>query len=328
MNDEELISVIVPVYNVEKYLRRCMDSIVQQTYKNIEIIIVDDGSIDSSGKISDEYAKKDKRIKVIHKQNGGLSDARNVALDIIKGKYIAFIDSDDSISNDYIEYLYNLLKKNNADMGICDSQVCYNDLIQVNNEPENIIVYSKDEVIKEMLYANHYFISAWGKIYKKELLNNVRYPKGQIYEDINTTYLIYLSSNKIACSNQRKYYYYLHPNSITTSKFDSKHFELIKATDVMTTDLEKKYPELKMAIMRRRVYSRLSVLCKMINSNYQGKEKKEVIGYIQKYGRDVLKDALAPKRDKISIFIIIYLENCFGFVWKVYTKFTGRNKVI
>ena len=113
---EELISVIIPVYNVEKYIRYCLDSVINQTYKNLEIIIVDDGTKDSSGEIAEEYAVKDSRIKVIHKENGGLSDARNVGLDAATGKYIAFLDSDDVITLDFYEYLYNIIKEKDYDI--------------------------------------------------------------------------------------------------------------------------------------------------------------------------------------------------------------------
>ena len=123
MKNNDLISVIIPIYNVEKFLSFCIDSIVNQTYKNLEIILVDDGSTDNSGKICDEYALKDNRIKVMHKQNGGVSSARNVGLNIAKGKYIGFVDSDDYVENDMFEILHNLIIKNNVDISCCNKFV-------------------------------------------------------------------------------------------------------------------------------------------------------------------------------------------------------------
>ena len=120
-----LVSIIVPVYNVEKYLERCLDSLINQTLKDIEIILVDDGSTDDSGNICDKYAKKDKRIKVIHKENGGLSDARNIGLSIANGRYLQFVDSDDFIHKQMIEILYNTIINNNADISICDFDKVY-----------------------------------------------------------------------------------------------------------------------------------------------------------------------------------------------------------
>ena len=122
MEKEDLISIVIPVYKVEKYLEKCVESVINQTYKNLEILLVNDGSPDNCPKICDEYAQKDNRIKVIHKENGGLSDARNAGIDVATGKYITFIDSDDYISNDYVEYMYNLLKQNNTKKYWCFSK--------------------------------------------------------------------------------------------------------------------------------------------------------------------------------------------------------------
>ena len=152
--NEELISVIIPVYNVEKYIRFCLDSVINQTYKNLEIIIVDDGTKDSSGEIAEEYARKDSRIKVVHKENGGLSDARNVGLDIATGKYIAFLDSDDVISLDFYEYLYRLIKENDYDIAECEFLRISSDeienvqkILDEKNSNENIVV--KEESSEE-----------------------------------------------------------------------------------------------------------------------------------------------------------------------------------
>ena len=156
MKKQDLISIVVPIYNVEKYLEKCINSIIIQTYKNIEIILVNDGSTDSSGKICDIYLKKDKRIKVIHKKNGGLSDARNVGIENAKGKYIAFIDSDDFIDSDFIEILYNLIIEYNADVSCCKCNVIYKKNKKQQVE-EKINIFTNYEAINEMLYQ--------GKVY-------------------------------------------------------------------------------------------------------------------------------------------------------------------
>ena len=151
---EELISVIIPVYNVEKYIRYCLDSVINQTYKNLEIIIVDDGTKDSSGEIAEEYAAKDSRIKVIHKENGGLSDARNVGLDVATGRYIAFLDSDDVISLDFYEYLYNMIKEKDYDIAECEFFRISSDDIEnvqkiLDEKNEEIKVTVKEETSQE-----------------------------------------------------------------------------------------------------------------------------------------------------------------------------------
>lgn len=153
MRQDELISVIVPVYNVEKYIDKCIKSIISQDYTNLEIWLVDDGSTDSSGEVCDKYAESDQRIIVIHKDNGGLSDARNVALDRMQGKYVLFIDSDDYIEKNYISYLYMLLKDYQSDISICNFKYV-NEKGQILNNPEDtgkIVQYSKEEALDKIL---------------------------------------------------------------------------------------------------------------------------------------------------------------------------------
>ena len=224
--EKDLISVVVPVYNVEDYLNRCVDSIVNQTYKNLEIILVDDGSTDSSGKICDDCAKDDERIKVIHKENGGLSDARNAGIDIASGKYITFVDSDDVISHDCVNFLYELLKNNNSSISVCDYQL-FKDKIKVKKIKRKCVNYSRMEMLEYILYGGHNLISACGKLYDISLFNSVRYPKGCLYEDVYTTYLLYEKSENVVVSNEKKYFYFVRSNSITNKNFSKKNYEIL-----------------------------------------------------------------------------------------------------
>ena len=221
---EPLISVIVPIYNVEKYLNKCVDSIINQTYKNLEIILVDDGSPDNCPQICDEYAKKDKRIKVIHKENGGLSDSRNVGIQEAKGEYIGFIDSDDYIDSEMYEYLYNLIEKYSADISNCG----HRDVGLVNEEgplPEDEIVLNSKEAL-ELLSRDTWIKNfAVNKLYKKSLFidNNIEYPVGKIMEDILTTYRLIEKANIIAVGNKNYYNYLKRDNSITGGKSTKKY---------------------------------------------------------------------------------------------------------
>ena len=230
---EELISVIVPIYNVEKYLNKCIESIINQSYSNLEIILVDDGSEDSSGIMCDSYILKDKRIKVIHKENGGLSDARNVGLDKAKGEYIVFIDSDDWIDEKMIEILYNIIKKNNSDISICDYFLAYNEEIQTQKEDIEIINLSNIEALKT-IYDKDLgvcMIVAWNKLYKRNLFkDDIRYPYGKIHEDEFTTYKLLYKAEKISYTNQKMYYYRQRENSITSS-FNKKRLDCLEAFD-------------------------------------------------------------------------------------------------
>lgn len=213
------VSVIIPVYKVEKYLKRCLESVVNQTYKNIEIILVNDGSPDKCGEICDAYARIDSRIKVIHKENGGLSSARNAALDIVSGEYIMFVDSDDWISEDSLEQLYEYI---DADYDIINFKLSFvkensKELVEMHNDIKDgyecdLLTY----IDKLFLGELNFFIC--NKLYKKDLFNEVRFPDGRNYEDLATIYKLYFKAKKIIVTDHTLYYYWLgNSNSITSN---------------------------------------------------------------------------------------------------------------
>lgn len=320
VNNEELISVIVPIYRVEQYLRKCIDSILNQTYNNIEIILVDDGSPDNCGKICDEYAKRDSRIRVIHKENGGLSDARNTGIDACKGNYITFVDSDDYIENDYVETLYYLLKKYNTEIAICDCRIIKDNKKkkEKNNKISEYCITSKDSISK-MLYSDFYFITANAKIYNKELFKDIKFPKGKVFEDVGTTYKLILKCKNIACSNKKIYNYLIRKGSITTEEFKNKQLDLISITEKMCDEILKIYPEMTDATLRRKIYANISTLNRILLSKKEIKETKEIIKYIRQNGKKVIKDKNVCYRDKIAIQLIlcnIKLYKMFLFIYK------------
>lgn len=213
--NNDLISIVIPIYNVEKYLKRCVDSVINQTYKNLEIILVDDGSTDNCGKICDEYAKKDKRIKVIHKKNGGLSDARNAGIDVSKGRYLSFIDSDDFVDKRFIGTLYNNLINNDADLSLVKYySFSKNEDVYETMEDEKITVLSRDEYFNLIYEEPVNSVVAWNKLYKKEIFNEIRYPVGKINEDEAVIHYIIGNISKIVISNLELYYYFQRNDSI------------------------------------------------------------------------------------------------------------------
>lgn len=234
----DLISVVVPIYNVEKYLSNCVESILGQTYQNLEIILIDDGSSDKCGKIADSYSELDDRVKVIHKQNGGLSDARNVGIEIANGKYITFVDSDDYIPRDAIEYLYTCLVTNHADISV-------GRLKTTNKLYENTdmicsgvcTIYDKCEALNQLFYANKYSVAAPGKLYVTSLFSDVRFPIGMIHEDVFTTYKVFLKAKKVFYSDKIVYYYYHRPGSIMVSDFNEKRLHIIDALNQIESDI-------------------------------------------------------------------------------------------
>ena len=213
------ISIIIPIYNVEKYLKRCLDSVVNQTYKYIEIILVNDGSPDNCGKICDEYAKIDSRIKVIHKENGGLSSARNAALAIVSGEYIMFVDSDDWISENSLEQLNEYI---NMDYDIINFKFSFveektENIIEFNGRTENSYECDLLSYI-DKLFSGELDFFIWNKLYKRDLFDGVRFPEGRNYEDLATIYKLYFKAKSIIVTDYTLYYYWLgNSNSITSN---------------------------------------------------------------------------------------------------------------
>ncbi len=243
--DSKLISVIVPIYKVEKYLDRCINSIINQTYHNLEILLVDDGSPDNSGKICDEYAQKDKRIKVIHKQNGGLSDARNAALKIAQGDYIGFVDSDDYIKEDMFETLFRLSEENNAEISIVSYYELIEDrLISVRDSGE-LQIMDKIEAIKELLIDTKIQSYAWNKLFKKELFNGITFPTGKNFEDIATTLILFEKCNKVVLLEEPKYYYIRRNDSIVGIRNYKTYYDYLEVIKDKYFYLKDKYPEIE-----------------------------------------------------------------------------------
>jgi len=229
---KDLISVIVPIYQVEDYLIECLDSIINQEYTNLEIILVDDGSKDKCPEICDDYELKDNRIKVIHKPNGGLSDARNAGLEIAKGKYICFVDSDDVLNKSFVSILYDNIKDTGADISICDflSMKSMSE-ISDNNITNNFKLYTKEEILNEFYKKQSLrLVLAWNKLYKRKIWKNIRYPKGKVHEDEFVIHHILDNINKLVISDSKLYYYRQRENSIT-SVYNKKRLNALEALE-------------------------------------------------------------------------------------------------
>lgn len=228
------ISVVIPVYKVEQYLDECILSVINQTYKNLEIILVDDGSPDKCGKICDRYSKVDNRIIVIHKENGGLSDARNKGIEIATGKYVSFIDSDDYVDLRYFEILYKNIIKHEANIAICSYQKffdgdelkdkckIYEDSKILNKEEALFNLYGKDRIN---------YVIACGKLFDIKLFKAIEFPKGKVNEDSFTTYKLYFKSEKIIYNKSKLYYYRQRKNSIMGRPASEKRLDGIESLE-------------------------------------------------------------------------------------------------
>ncbi len=256
------VSIIVPIYNVENYLCKCINSLLNQTYKNIEIILVDDGATDNCPKICDDYKAKDNRIKVIHKKNGGLSDARNCGIDISTGEYIMFVDSDDYVNKDYVKKMLNYSIKNNLDLVISnyfiDDEI---NITETNFIKDNFIINNEDKY--EYLYTIGYDVPttvAWNKLYKKYIFNDLRYPTGKIHEDEFIIANILQRANRIGYLKDHLYYY-LQRNGSITSTFNLKRFDSILALSnrveffksIGRLDLVDKTEYIKLIVIRKNI---------------------------------------------------------------------------
>lgn len=240
----DIISVIVPVFNVEQYLDRCVESIVRQTYKEIEIILIDDGSSDRSGEMCDLWKKKDSRITVIHKANGGLSDARNAGIEKAKGNYIVFVDSDDWIHRQYLEILYSGIKEYNADIAAC--KYIKTSQFKVDAAIQNDVLYkefSPYEALQSLLNQTVFEVVVWNKLYRAGLLQDECFITDKYHEDEFFTYRIIDKAKKLIFTSAELYYYFQREGSIMSTN-SIKHLDALDAFYERILFLEKKYPEL------------------------------------------------------------------------------------
>lgn len=238
-----MISVIVPIYKVEKYLNKCIESIVNQTYENLEIILVDDGSPDNCPKMCDEWATRDSRIKVIHKKNGGLSDARNVGLKLATGDYVAFVDSDDWVASDFLEILINAAIQNHA-------QIAASGIVKIDTQNQSFCgkryeqkVFTPEQAIQTIMSGEGFHAVAWNKIYRKDLFEGIIYPVSKLHEDEFVTYRLMDRANRLVLCQDAIYYYWQRSGSIM-STWSENHLDALEAALGRLHLLQTKYPNL------------------------------------------------------------------------------------
>ena len=296
-----MISVIVPVYNVEKYLERCVKSIAAQTYKDLEILLIDDGSTDKSGKMCDDFQQTDSRIKAFHKQNGGLSDARNYGIEHSAGEFISFVDSDDYIDEKMLETLHRLITENDADLAVCSAMDVFEgkEVTQVKEIKEFNL--NKVESYKYMLRGDG-IPSACNKLYKRQTVGDVRFPVGKLYEDGFFTPQILKRVEKTAVTSKPMYYYFRRADSITTKPFRKGDLDVIEAYDKCVKQVKELCPEaLPYAEFRyRNAY--FNVLDKMLMRDdcKEIPEYKQVVKYLKKHTAQIVKDPGFGKMRRIA----------------------------
>lgn len=308
----EKISVIVPVYKVEPYLRRCVDSVLAQSYRNLEIILVDDGSPDACGEICNEYAKRDSRITVIHKANGGLSDARNAGLDIMAGKYVAFVDSDDWIEPQMYETLLTQLKQFDADMafgGVADELEQNGSVSTTKISNYGDIPFAENNVEAMRRYF-HGSWAAWDKLYKAELFENIRYPVGEINEDEAIVLRLLAKCTRVCYTSEVFYHYMKRPGSgsITASDFSPQKLAWQKHCAANLKFVQENYPELEADAAARYRGSLLWSLTEIALSNDDYTKEVRALKKALHQQKRLFSTAPFPyPQEKIRMWLLLHL---------------------
>lgn len=314
-----LISVIVPVYNAEKYLARCIDSIINQSYKNLEIILINDGSTDSSSEICKFYQEKDTRIQVIQKENSGPASARNAGLQIYAGEYLCFVDSDDWLANNYVSELYGLIKKYDADIVACEYYKAEKHEIYQPCENPEIRICNNEDFLKICFTEMPISVVPWNKLYKRELYSEIRFPEDKkVCEDVMPLLLAGEQAKRAVVTSNKLYYYYTNPCSLTQESYNPQHENYVE----VWTDIHKycsdKFPNLCSATIHRMILARLNVLNKLtLTQNNELKIiKKAHINYLRANAKFVLSDNWFGVLTKIQIFMIMMYYPLYSYLYK------------
>lgn len=326
-SNESLISIIVPIYNVEQYLKRCVDSLLKQSYKNIEIILIDDGSPDNCPSICDEYAKDDSRIRVFHKTNGGLSDARNYGLKQSLGEFIIFVDADDYVDKNYISTLFENIIKYKADISICSYYYSYNEQNTLGTlKNSSVQVFNNIEAIKELYKFNSYGVGVWNKLFKRELLWTDMFPVGKISEDYFVMYRVFFAAHTVVYESEPLYYYVQRGDSIT--KKGKPKVDVIDAAEGFLDFCVKNCNELVPVAKTNLVYAAVGIYnTGMFRNNMDNMTKRRLVEIVNDNISGMDKSYLHFDR-KLQIILFTYFRPVYNILFvnfkRIRIKIKGR----
>ena len=291
---DSLISIIVPIYKVEKYLDKCVDSIVNQTYQNLEIILVDDGSPDNCPRMCDDWTKKDSRIKVVHKPNGGLSDARNAGMKIATGEYVAFIDSDDYIAYEFIEKLYSVMINEQSDIVECDV-VRFNEGETPVCATEKIVTesFETEKSLSLLMAEKGFHQHVWNKLYKSDIALPVSFEKGKLNEDEFWTYQIFGKAKKVTKVNLPMYFYLQRGSSIMGTSYNIRRLDALEAKVQRQKYIENNFPNLA-SQAKLDLYGSCIFACQSVMKFMSVKERKKALSIVQSIAKEY-----KPSKDEI-----------------------------
>lgn len=323
-----LVNIIIPVYNVQEYVTGCVSSVLAQTYTNIRVWLVDDGSTDNSLLICEKYAERDGRIKVIHKENGGQASARNLALDRIEslgnagGEYVTFVDSDDWVDSDYIEFLLKLINETDADAVQCGHYITYSTTHEVEkSKNHDVVELGRREALESVLRNGAWDITVWNKLFHMSTFHGLRFPEGRFYEDTAIAPLLTERFKRVAVSMEPKYHYVQRYSSTANGTiWTDRKYDFVSVGDEAAAYALSIYPDLTDAATEKRVFVRLSTLSQMVNTGYLNKgraQAEEMRQFICENAAHVLLDRRASKRDKLGILMILPGLSWYRMVWSL-----------
>lgn len=305
------ISIIVPVYNIDQHLRKCLDSILAQTFTNFEVIVVNDGSTDQSGEICDEYAKKDERVQVIHQENGGVSSTRNAGVGRATGDYIGFVDGDDYLDKDMYKRLYQACIETGSSIAICklgreiDGKLTNNDIGEFYTRE-----LKHEEAMSELFKGVLYRFSLCSKLFKKECFENILFPVGRIHEDLSTTYKLFANANQVIYLNFIGYIYVKQKNSILTTAYYKKRLDAFIGWDEILVFMQEKYPQLYSGVNACYAFNCVDhvygILNQIQNKDVQKRYLNKIKQSMQIYYKDIIKNNIVTFRSKYIITLLYY----------------------
>lgn len=314
------VSIVIPVYNIQNYIRDCLVSVINQTYKNIEIIIVNDGSTDDSRNICLEFKDKDRRIKLFDKKNGGLSDARNYGIKKSTGDMIFLLDGDDIISDECIEKLVKTYETQKVDIVTSKYTKIKTTIRPFNNIKSDCHLYSKEEALKELLYQSGCTTSAWGKLYARRLFSDISYPKGKLHEDLPVTYKLFYKADKIAMLDDELYGYRIRPGSITNTKYSKARAVSMDFAEEETKFISRYMPQIIKAAYNREFMESIYTVIAIGNEKIYKKEKERASAIIKKYRWTVILDKDSTKTTRRFAILSIFGPSAVAKIVRVKEK--------
>lgn len=312
------LSIIVPVYKVEQYLDKCVESICAQSFTDFELILVDDGSPDRCGQMCEDWTKKDSRVKVLHKQNGGLSDARNAGVEIAQGDYIGFVDSDDYIKPDMYEVLVNNLEQHDADISMCGYADIYADGVRKDNNDRTTYVWNQEETIHQVLLGKLLSVHAVTKLYKRECFREVRYPVGKVSEDAYVIMDILDQVHKAVFTPYAAYYYVHRGESINTGKYIKKDLTRIEAHDKNYHYICKAFPQYQKLAYERYLGAVAFVGSKMAMSGIREDDPdcKNVFSILRRNVMKILRGEYFSTKRKMALVVMMVSKRIYAIAFR------------